>query len=68
MGDIIFALGTFDMEVYIGIVHIFILGWQTYTAITMTSFMESPWLLDQDNARSRSACAITAWFHRHMWM
>ncbi len=30
----------------------------------MMSFMGSPWLLDQDNASSHSACATTAWFCR----
>ncbi len=30
----------------------------------MVSFMGSPWLLDQDNANSHSACATTAWFRR----
>ncbi len=34
---------------------------ETYNAIKM-SFMGSPWLLYQDNARSHSACATTAWF------
>ncbi len=46
-----------DMEAYTGIV-------QRYTAIKMMSFMLSPWLLYQDNARSHSACATTAWFCR----
>ncbi len=41
---------------------------EIYSAIKMTSFMGSPWLLDQDNASSHSACATTTWFHRHMWM
>ncbi len=37
---------------------------EIYTAIKMMSFMGSPWLLYQDNARSHSACATTAWFRR----
>ncbi len=37
---------------------------ETYTAIKMMSFMGSPWLLDQDNASSHSACATTTWFRR----
>ncbi len=37
---------------------------EMYTAIKMMSFMLSPWLLYQDNARSHSACATTAWFCR----
>ncbi len=41
---------------------------EAYTAIKMTSFMGSPWLLDQDNTGSRSACATTSWFRRHMWI
>ncbi len=41
---------------------------QRHTAIKMMSFMGSPWLLDQDNASSHSACATTTWFHRHMCM
>lgn len=28
-------------------------------------FPRSPWLLDRDNATSHSACAATAWIHRH---
>ncbi len=38
---------------------------EIYTAIKMMSFKGSPWLLDQDNASSHSACATTAWLHRH---
>ncbi len=37
---------------------------EIYTAIKMMSCMGSPWLLDQDNASSHSACATTAWFRR----
>ncbi len=57
MGDWHMCEGTIDKEAYTGIV-------QTYTAIKMMSFMGRPWLLDQDNARSHSACATTAWFRR----
>ncbi len=37
---------------------------ETYSAIKMTSFMGSPWKWYQDNARSHSECATTAWFRR----
>ena len=46
--------GTTDMEA---------LYWhctETHTAIKITSFMRSPWLLDQDTASSHSACATAA--------
>ncbi len=37
---------------------------EKYAAIKMTSFMWSPWLSDQNNTSSYSACATTAWFRR----
>ncbi len=46
------CIHTIGIEAYIGIA-------QTYTAIKMTSFMGSPWLLDLDNIRYHSACATT---------
>ncbi len=60
-GWLAYVLGAMDMEAYTGIL-------QRHTAIKMMSFMGSPWLSDQDNASSHSACATTTWFHRHMCM
>ncbi len=55
MGDWHMCEGTIDMEAYWDCTEI-------YPAIK--SFMGSPWLLDQDNASSHSACATTVWFRR----
>ncbi len=51
--------GTIDVEAYIGIVQRHILPSRWHLSLSL-------WLLDQDNARSHSACATTAWFCRHV--
>ncbi len=45
--------------------HILGLYRDIYTAFKKMSLMGSSWLLDQDNASSHSACAITVWFRRN---
>ncbi len=66
--ECISANGMGDWDMCEGTIDIYWDCTETYTAIKITSFMGSPWLLAQDNTGSHFACAITAWFCRHMWM